>query len=224
MKLYHELKELWAKASMEARKWVSNYPKVLEVIPEKYQASKITINDGENPTTKTLGLAWNSQKDKFKIPTSEMPRLQITKRNVLKKIATIFDPLGFISPFIVIAKILLQELWSRGYGWDDKIKDEIALRLEQWFHQLPMLNTVTVPRCLRAAEPVRSREIITFADASPEIGADGSYYGIAVNSIVQVLGIPMRNVSFYSDSMDVLWWIRGSEPCSWGKFHSQSTE
>ena len=28
-------------------------------------------------------------------------------------------------------------------------------------------------------------------------------------SIVQVLGIPMRDVSFYSDSMDVLWWIRG---------------
>jgi hypothetical protein len=153
---------------MEARKWVCNSPKVLEVIPEKDRASKITINDGENPTTKTLGLAWNSQKDEFKIPTSEMPRLQITKRNVLKKIATIFDPLGFISPFIVIAKILLQELWSRGYGWDDEIKDEIALRLEQWFHQLPMLNTVTVPRCLRAAEPVHSKEIITFADASKD--------------------------------------------------------
>jgi hypothetical protein len=89
VKLYYELKELWAKESMEARKWVSNSPKVLEVIPEKDRASEITINDGENPTTKTLGLAWNSQKDEFKIPTSEMPRLQITKRNVLKKIATI---------------------------------------------------------------------------------------------------------------------------------------
>ena len=248
VKLYYELKELWAKASMEARKWVSNSPKVLEVIPEKDRASEITINDGENPTTKTLGLAWNSQKDEFKIPTSEMPRLQITKRNVLKKIATIFDPLGFISPFIVIAKILLQELWSRGYGWDDEIKDEIAMRLEQWFHQLPMLNTVTVPRCLRAAEPVHSKEIITFADASkdaygavvyirheyengavtcrlvaskskvapltpttvPRLELMAAVMGLRLpQSIVQVLGIPMRDVSFYSDSMDVLWRIRG---------------
>jgi hypothetical protein len=164
---YRDLYSL-GKSKYGKQVWVCNSPKVLEVIPEKDRASKITINDGENPTTKTLGLAWNSQKDEFKIPTSEMPRLQITKRNVLKKIATIFGPLGFISPFIVIAKILLQELWSRGYGWDDEIKDEIALRLEQWFHQLPVLNTVTVPRCLRAAEPVHSKEIITFADASKD--------------------------------------------------------
>ena len=34
--------------------------------------------------------------------------------------------LGFVGPFIVKAKILLQELWSRGYDWDDTTQDEIA--------------------------------------------------------------------------------------------------
>ena len=79
--------------------------------------------------TKTLEIAWNSQTDEFKISTSEAPQPQLTKRNILRKMATIFDPLGLVSPFIVVAKILLQELWTRGYGWDDKIADEIALRI-----------------------------------------------------------------------------------------------
>jgi hypothetical protein len=45
---------------------------------------------------------------------------------VLKKIAAIFDPLGFVSPLVVVAKILLPELWTRGYGWDDVILNEIG--------------------------------------------------------------------------------------------------
>ena len=32
--LYRQLKSLWAKADMHARKWVSNSPKVMAVIPE----------------------------------------------------------------------------------------------------------------------------------------------------------------------------------------------
>ena len=91
------------------------------------------INDGQNPMTKTLGIAWNSQTDEFKISTSEGSQAQLTKRNILRKIATIFDPLGFVSPFIFVAKILLQELWARGYGWDDEIADEIALRIAKCF-------------------------------------------------------------------------------------------
>ena len=174
VQLYHELKELWAKAKMEARKWVSNSPQVLAEIPVEDRASEIVINDGQNPTTKTLGIAWNSQTDEFGISICETSRLQLTKRNVLRKIATIFDPLVFVSPFIVIAKILLQELWTRGYGWDEEIKDDIAQRLTKWFEQLGQLNAVKIPRCLRAEKPVVSTRIITFVDSSKEA------YGCAV--------------------------------------------
>ena len=102
----------------------------------------------------------------FKISIKKVSQPQLTKRNILRKIATIFDPLGFVSPFVVVAKILLQELWARGYGWDDEIADEIALRIAKWFDQLKQLNTVKIPRCLRAIEPVVSTKVITFTDAS----------------------------------------------------------
>ena len=41
IRLYHELKELWAKANMQARKWVSNSSKVMAKIPED-RAGEIT--------------------------------------------------------------------------------------------------------------------------------------------------------------------------------------
>ena len=44
--LYCELRKLWAKAKMEARKWISNSPAVLAEIPDEDRASEIVINDG----------------------------------------------------------------------------------------------------------------------------------------------------------------------------------
>jgi hypothetical protein len=84
----------------------------------------------------------------------------------LKTIATVFDPLGLISPFVVIAKVLLQELWSRGYDWDNIIVVEVANKIEMWFQQLLDLENVCVPRCLHEAKTVLNQSVITFIDAS----------------------------------------------------------
>ena len=98
----------------------------------------------------------------------------IAKRNVLRKVATIFDPLEFVCPYVIVAKILLQELWMRGYDWDDEIQDEIANKIGNWFEQLKSLRDVKIPRCLRSPEPVKSKRIVTFVDASQQA------YGAAV--------------------------------------------
>lgn len=91
--------------------------------------------------------------------------IQITKRNVLRKEATIFDPLGFVSPFVIVAKILIQKVWSRGYDWDDEIQDDVADKIEACFEQLRSLDKVKIPRCLRNADPVKSKRIVTLVDA-----------------------------------------------------------
>ena len=79
------------------------------------------MNSGQDPITKTHGISWNSTKDVFS------PEFQTTKRNVLRKVATNFDPLGFVCPYVIMAKILLQELWMRGYDRDDEVQDEISI-------------------------------------------------------------------------------------------------
>ena len=49
----------------------------------------------------------------------------LTKRKFLSKISTLFDPLGFITPFVVRAKILMQEVWISGIDWYDQLPENI---------------------------------------------------------------------------------------------------
>ena len=46
-----------------------------------------------------------------------------TKRNVLKKTATIYDPLGFLAPYVVTAKLLIQQASIEAADWDDPLLD-----------------------------------------------------------------------------------------------------
>jgi hypothetical protein len=47
--LQTELQELWAKAGMEARKWISNSKHILAAIPEEHGASELVIQDADQP-------------------------------------------------------------------------------------------------------------------------------------------------------------------------------
>ena len=62
--------------------------------------------------------------------------------------------------------MLLQELWSRGYDWDDVIVNEISNRIVSWMEQMEFVPAVHVPRCLREAKEVKKQSIVTFVDAS----------------------------------------------------------
>ena len=161
---------------MKARKWTSNAAKVIEAAPEENRATELRLNDKEEPIVKALGITWNTSEDRVAICTgTENKVLPMTKRNVLKKIAGVFDPLGFTVSFVMKGKMLLQELWFRGYDWDDIIKDDIVYKIGAWLQHPGFLSVVKVPRCLRDAKPVVSKEIVTFVDASMQAYGAASY-------------------------------------------------
>ena len=234
---------------MKAREWVSNSLEVVAATPEANIATELPITVGQEPVVKTLGISWNSTEDMFTISAANIsPELPVTKQNVLRKVVSVFDPLGFVASFVIKAKILLQELWTRGYDWDDVIHDEIASSIGSWYGQLRSLGNVQVPRCLREEKEVVAKRVITFVDASlqaygtvvylqcvyndatvssrlvaskckvaplkpmtvPRLERSGAVLGVRLTRhLALVLGLPMQSVTFYSDSMDVLWWIRG---------------
>ncbi|GBM24874.1 hypothetical protein AVEN_23418-1 [Araneus ventricosus] len=70
-----------------------------------------------------------------------------TKLSVLSTVARVFDPLGFISPFIVRVKKLVQEIWEKGVDWDSKLPDDLRIKWEKWCCETGCLSDVRINRC-----------------------------------------------------------------------------
>lgn len=249
IELFQQLSQLWEKAGMHARKWLSNSPEVLQQIPTDDQANDVDLDNGMLPSIKTLGLLWKSQNDifSFKIDSIE-PDAALTKRKFLQKIATIFDPLGFLAPFIIRAKILMQEIWAAGYDWDMQLDDVFTRKASQWFTELDELPTLKIARCLQFSESVESTVLHIFVDASndaygaviyirhlhrdsnisvqlvaaksrvaplnaisiPRLELMAAITGLRLAlSVSSALEIDKDHLIFWSDSANVLWWIRG---------------
>ncbi|GFW99756.1 pro-Pol polyprotein [Trichonephila clavipes] len=54
------------------------------------------------------------------------------KRIVLQSAGKIYDPVGFLSPYTIRLKCLLQELWLRKLSWDDELPPDIHAVWSQW--------------------------------------------------------------------------------------------
>ena len=71
---------------------------------------------------KTLEVQWDCESDMivFKIrPIKEA----LSKRDILSEVASLFDPLGFLAPVILTAKIILQKIWREGFDWKEGLPE-----------------------------------------------------------------------------------------------------
>ena len=159
MKLVQQLKELWRKAEMHPRKWLSN-SKVLREIDMKDRANEIDLSMGDLPSVKTLAVVWAASSDQFSFSAAPLVEDKaLIKRMFLSKISTLFNPLGFVTPFVVRAKILVQEVWISGIDWDDQHPENILNKTKKWFVELQHLINKKIGRCLRRQNSGYDRSI-----------------------------------------------------------------
>ena len=165
--LRRQLSTLLAMAGFKLRKWSSNEPVVIEDIPKEDRLPTIDLDKDILPKTKTLGVMWEAERDVFTFQVQQplINNKAQTKRNVLSAIASLFDPLQFLTPFTVRAKVLMQEIWMAGVDWDDELPENLKIKWEKWVSELPQLSNVAVPRCLPRAYP-ENIELHLFSDAS----------------------------------------------------------
>ena len=117
---------------------------------------------------KTLGVWWRADTDVFtfreNVPEEDLP---YTKRKFLEKIASLFDQKCFLSPYIVRAKMLLQDIWTAGIDWEDELTEPLTTSARAWFSELLQLQKIQVPRCLWYEGTIAdTRSLHTFVDAS----------------------------------------------------------
>jgi len=124
---------------------------------------------------KVLGVQWNAEMDMFTFKLNPPQDIAYTKQGLLKKLATLFDPLQMLAPFTIRAKITMQETWLLGLEWDDEFPVELK-KCQEWFCQLPELSGVQVPRRYRVTgKSIVDASIHTMTDASQLAYAAVSY-------------------------------------------------
>lgn len=169
IKLHHDLTTLWKRAGMTPKKWLSNSEEVLKVIRKDYCVSNLDLEAQVMPVIKTLGISWESNSDMFTLVVHPPPHdFHLTKRSFLSRTSTLFDPLGFVSPFTVRAQMMLQAMWTAGLAWDEKLPAELAKTASTWFRELPDLSQVKIPRSLKEPGHVTDSQLHIFTDASLE--------------------------------------------------------
>ena len=143
--LREELTELLKLAELNVRQWASNDRSLLEGLPKESINSKLHL--GESSTVKTLGIIWKSANDSISYAVKITPSPTcITKRYISSEIAKIYDPLGLLGPVIIVAKILLQKIWTLKIDWDESLPMSIDSEWTQYYSQLPLLNNTTFQR------------------------------------------------------------------------------
>ena len=174
-----QLSKLGEKAGkgFHIRKWLSNRVEVLEDVPAVDQASEVDLNKCIFPVTKTLGVLWTAKEDLFFFQCSAPPEnFEYTKRSVLRKTAMIYDPLGLISPYIIRAKMLIQQAWLEAIEWDDPLPRQLELQWKQWFKEARTIEQIKIPRCLKLPEQFETTLTLhTFTDASEKAYAAAVY-------------------------------------------------
>ena len=151
---------------VELAKFVSSSSTVLQSIDPKLVATKVKVDFSEEINERALGVHWHVNDDNFYYSAQQPPQI-FTRRKVLSTIASVFDPMGLVSPFVLIGKQILQEACCAGLDWDDALPEPILRRYKDWCFQLNDLHLIKIRRCVKPADFVTdSVEFYHFADAS----------------------------------------------------------
>ncbi|XP_045165238.1 uncharacterized protein LOC123529096 [Mercenaria mercenaria] len=144
----------------------------------------------EMKDTSVLGHTWNYEIDTLSIkrPNIQSENSNLTKRFILKVIASVFDPLGMYTPTLLKGKLLLQDLWKKSLSWDDVIEDEkIKESWSEIISDVSKISKFSFQRCLSMKhEEHITYTLLCFCDASLKSYATTIYLHQKSSNMVKV--------------------------------------
>ena len=137
-----EVKTVLQTGGFNLTKFLSNRPAALENLLKEDKA--------EMKAQRILGQTWDPKTDKlmFAKPKLLYTGQQMTQRKVLSMAASLFDPVGLISPFAIRIRCILQRIIKEGRNWDQPVSDCYQQELQEWMDELDSMTSIQIPRCL----------------------------------------------------------------------------
>ncbi|XP_029155175.1 uncharacterized protein LOC114935959 [Nylanderia fulva] len=161
-----QLVALLSKGGFRLRKWVSNCEDLLSDIDPSDHGLACSKDLHDDERLNVLGLTWDPGRDIFQVKVSLPVHVSKTKREILSTIARLFDPLGWITPIVITAKIFLQTLWQLKCDWDDDILVDYATAWERYHSKLSCLHQLEIARWTRSGSHTLKAELHSFSNAS----------------------------------------------------------
>ena len=137
---------------------------------------------------RVLGVGWRPQEDRifFKISLNfsakrqgvhvepdltqdQVPAsipLKLTRRIVLSQVQKLYDPLGFLTPVTLLAKVYLRETWSLKLSWDDPLPVNLSQKWIRYFTQLFEIEKFEYDRCLHPENSIGDPMLVVMSDGS----------------------------------------------------------
>ncbi|VDL84674.1 unnamed protein product [Nippostrongylus brasiliensis] len=115
---YKATKTIFGELNMNLREFMSNDASV------NAQLSSKDISSEENP--KVLGIRWKSAMDVLVLDNHKFDATKPTRRTILKALASVYDPMGWLTPLMLKTKLFFQYLWTKAYDWDSELTKEDA--------------------------------------------------------------------------------------------------
>ena len=113
-------------------KFVENSRSIFQTIKMNLRSwhSNLSMNDSSMDAVSVLGVLWKPVDDVLCIPEHKgLLPMECTKRNILKWMASFWDPYGVLCAILLRAKALIRDMWNQKIGWDDIVPNEME---EEW--------------------------------------------------------------------------------------------
>ncbi|XP_068140047.1 uncharacterized protein [Drosophila tropicalis] len=161
-----ELQAALQSAGLPLRKWTSNKKEVLRPIPREHLLREDFLELEDASTAKTLGIRWQAAEDVFFFTVADPPLMESSfKMQVLSYIAKLFDPASWLAPFVIRAKIFMQQIWLTEQSCDDALPPLLLQQWHEFLQDYPGLSQLRIPRWLNTSDTL-SWELHGFCDAS----------------------------------------------------------
>ena len=159
---YTTARTIMREANFNLRSWASN-SRQLQITAQADHTLDL------NTTVNLLGLQWNTCTDVLSFPQREIKpndTTPVTKRSVLQGASRQYDPLGWLAPVTIRAKLLIQELWRKQVAWDDPLEQELQNDWCQIAADVENAACIALNRRYFALSSSQSIYLHVFADAS----------------------------------------------------------
>lgn len=167
-----EIRTVVSEGNFNLRDWKSNHTEVAFAIGG---SSQEVLDLDKDHSTKVLGLEWHPSSDSLGFSITPQD-IALTRRGLLSRLCSIYDPLGLCAPVTVAGKIRMKSLVVQGKDWDEAVCQDDENWWLVWNDSLNLLRNSRFPRCF-AQWPGKDTQIQlhVFCDASEDAFAAVAY-------------------------------------------------